>query len=173
MALPLDTGLLATPRRSSLERALCLFTDVRPGEGLTALVMVANVFLILCAYYFVKPLRDGWIAIADIGGFSNVEVKAYTSFAQAARSSPMKSSSAVPYLRPGDHSLRRQRSAHQVPAAPAKGFEPATRHQSEHRPSRHRPSCTTMRSGVTDPWLGCTTARLTRSRRAWSDRPQQ
>jgi AAA family ATP:ADP antiporter len=82
MALPVDTGLLATPRRSPLERALCLFTDVRPGEGLTALVMMANVFLILCAYYFVKPLRDGWIAIADIGGFSNVEVKAYTSFAQ-------------------------------------------------------------------------------------------
>jgi AAA family ATP:ADP antiporter len=82
MALPLDTGLLATPRRSPLERALCLFTDVRPGEGPTAVVMVANVFLILCAYYFVKPLRDGWIAIADIGGISNVEVKAYTSFAQ-------------------------------------------------------------------------------------------
>jgi AAA family ATP:ADP antiporter len=82
MALPVDTSLLATPRRSPLERALCLFTDVRPGEGLTAVVMVANVFLILCAYYFVKPLRDGWIAIADIGGFSNVEVKAYTSFAQ-------------------------------------------------------------------------------------------
>ena len=82
MALPVDTGLLVTPRRSALERALCLFTDVRPGEGPTAVVMVANVFLILCAYYFVKPLRDGWIAIADIGGFSNVEVKAYTSFAQ-------------------------------------------------------------------------------------------
>ena len=63
MALPVDTSLLATPRRSPLERVLCLFTDVRPGEGLTAFVMVANVFLILCAYYFVKPLRDGWIAI--------------------------------------------------------------------------------------------------------------
>jgi len=82
MAFPVDTSLLATPRRTPLERALCLFTDVRPGEGLTAVVMVANVFLILCAYYFVKPLRDGWIAIADIGGISNVEVKAYTSFAQ-------------------------------------------------------------------------------------------
>jgi len=83
MALPVDTSLLAASRRSPLERVLCLFTDVRPGEGLTAVVMVANVFLILCAYYFVKPLRDGWIAIADIGGFSNVEVKAYTSFAQS------------------------------------------------------------------------------------------
>ena len=63
MALPVDTSLLATPRRSPLERGLRLFTDVRAGEGVTALVMFANVFLILCAYYFVKPLRDGWIAI--------------------------------------------------------------------------------------------------------------
>ncbi len=81
MALPYPTTLLV-PRRSALERALGVFTDVRAGEGVTALVMVANVFLILCAYYFVKPLRDGWIAIADIGGISSMEVKAYTSFAQ-------------------------------------------------------------------------------------------
>jgi len=70
-------------RLSALERALRLFTDVRPGEGLTALIMFADVFLILCAYYFVKPLRDGWIAAAAIKGFSSVEVKAYTSFAQS------------------------------------------------------------------------------------------
>jgi AAA family ATP:ADP antiporter len=81
MALPYD-GSLLVPRRTALERALGVFTDVRAGEGVTALVMVANVFLILCAYYFVKPLRDGWIAIADIGGLSSMEVKAYTSFAQ-------------------------------------------------------------------------------------------
>jgi len=82
MALPVDTSLVAGSRRSTLERVLCLFSEVRPGEGVSALVMVANVFLILCAYYFVKPLRDGWIAIADIGGLTNMEVKAYTSFAQ-------------------------------------------------------------------------------------------
>src|SRR5215831_2706139 len=58
MALPYD-GSLLVPRRTALERALGVFTDVRAGEGVTALVMVANVFLILCAYYFVKPLRDG------------------------------------------------------------------------------------------------------------------
>lgn len=80
MTMPVDT--LALPRRSALERVLCLFTDVQPGEGVTAVVMVANVFLILCAYYFVKPLRDGWIAISEIGGISTMEVKAYTSFAQ-------------------------------------------------------------------------------------------
>jgi len=80
MAVPVNS--LVLPQRSLLERVLSVFTEVQPGEGLTALQMVANVFLILCSYYFVKPLRDGWIAISDIGGISTMEVKAYTSFAQ-------------------------------------------------------------------------------------------
>ncbi len=70
-------------QRSVSERVLGLFTEVRPGEGATALLMFANVFLILCAYYFVKPLREGWIAISDISGLSKMEVKAYSSFAQS------------------------------------------------------------------------------------------
>jgi AAA family ATP:ADP antiporter len=45
--------------------------------------MLANVFLILCAYYFIKPLREGWIAVSDISGLSKMEVKAYTGFAQS------------------------------------------------------------------------------------------
>lgn len=70
-------------KRSKLERFLCIFTDVRPGEGADALLMFANVFLILCAYYFIKPLREGWIAVSDIGGLSKMEVKAYSSFGQS------------------------------------------------------------------------------------------
>jgi ATP:ADP antiporter, AAA family len=77
------TDPLGPARLSSLDRLLRLFTEVRPGEGFTAVVMFANVFLILCAYYFVKPLRDGWIAASAVEGFSSVEVKAYTSFAQS------------------------------------------------------------------------------------------
>ena len=68
---------------STTERFLGLFTDVEPGEGGTALMMFANVFLILLAYYFIKPLREGWIAISDIEGLSKMEVKAYSSFAQS------------------------------------------------------------------------------------------
>jgi len=68
---------------SPLERFLRLFTDVRPGEGSTALLMFANVFLVLCAYYFVKPLREGWISVSSIEGLSRMEVKAYSSFLQA------------------------------------------------------------------------------------------
>lgn len=68
---------------SYTERVLQLFTDVRAGEGSTALLMFANVFLVLCAYYFVKPLREGWIAVSDIPALSKMEVKAYSSFGQS------------------------------------------------------------------------------------------
>ena len=68
---------------SRTERLLRLFTEVKPGEGGTALMMFANVFLILLAYYFIKPLREGWIAVSDIEGLTKMEVKAYSSFAQS------------------------------------------------------------------------------------------
>jgi AAA family ATP:ADP antiporter len=68
---------------STTERFLRLFTEVRPGEGPTAVMMFANVFLILLAYYFIKPLREGWIAVSDVQGLSKMEVKAYSSFAQS------------------------------------------------------------------------------------------
>jgi len=68
---------------SASERFLCLFTEVKPGEGPTAMMMFANVFLILLAYYFIKPLREGWIAVSEIQGLSKMEVKAYSSFAQS------------------------------------------------------------------------------------------
>ena len=65
---------------SQTERFLQLFTEIKAGEGSTAMLMFANVFLILCAYYFIKPLREGWIAVSDIEGLSKMEVKAYSSF---------------------------------------------------------------------------------------------
>jgi len=72
-----------TVKLSRTERFLRLFTDVRAGEGCTAVLMFANVFLILCAYYFIKPLREGWIAISGIPSLSKMEVKAYSSFGQS------------------------------------------------------------------------------------------
>lgn len=68
---------------SKLERFLRIFTEIRSGEGATALIMFANVFLILLAYYFIKPLREGWIAVSDVSGLSKMEVKAYSSFFQS------------------------------------------------------------------------------------------
>jgi AAA family ATP:ADP antiporter len=40
--------------------------------------MFANVFLILCAYYFIKPLRDGWLSVSGIPGLTPLELKAYS-----------------------------------------------------------------------------------------------
>lgn len=69
-------------RLSRLERFLCLFTEVRPGEGVTAVLMFLNVFLLLCAYYFVKPLREAWLSVTDVMGFSPIELKAYSAWIQ-------------------------------------------------------------------------------------------
>lgn len=68
---------------SGLERVLRVFTDVRPGEGRTALLMFTNVFLILCAYYFIKPLREGWLSVSGVAGLSKLELRAYTAFGQS------------------------------------------------------------------------------------------
>jgi len=70
-------------RLTPLERFLGIFTDIRPGEGITGVLLFANVFLILCAYYFIKPLRDSWLAVSIIEGLKPMEVKAYSSFGQS------------------------------------------------------------------------------------------
>jgi len=67
------------PRRA-LERFLCLFADVRDGEGPQLLLLALNVFLILTAYYVMKPVREALI-LAQPGG---AEIKSYAYAAQAA-----------------------------------------------------------------------------------------
>jgi len=69
--------LTARNDRSPLERALGVFTDVHAGEGLTALLLALNVFLILMAYYVLKPVREALI----LGGGSP-ELKSYMSAVQ-------------------------------------------------------------------------------------------
>jgi AAA family ATP:ADP antiporter len=71
----------AAPTR--LERVLRLFAPVEPEEGVTSLILVANIFLILMAYYFIKPVREGWLAVSLFQGFSKLEVKAYSAFGQS------------------------------------------------------------------------------------------
>ena len=44
-----------------LERLLRIFADVRPGEAATALLLALNVFLILMAYYVLKPVREALV----------------------------------------------------------------------------------------------------------------
>jgi AAA family ATP:ADP antiporter len=54
-----------------------LFTDVKPGEATTALLMSLNIFLILMAYYVLKPVREALIL-----GEGSAELKTYMSAAQ-------------------------------------------------------------------------------------------
>src|SRR5580658_4823742 len=66
------------PRRNLLERTLSVAGDVRPGEGLGALILTINLFTLLGAYYLLKTVRESLI-LAEGGA----EVKAYSSAAQA------------------------------------------------------------------------------------------
>lgn len=62
---------------SWLDRSLRIFTDVRRGEGLTGVIMLASVFFILTAYYLFKPAREGLLATAGVEAISKIELKAY------------------------------------------------------------------------------------------------
>jgi AAA family ATP:ADP antiporter len=68
---------------STLERLLLLFTEIRPGEGATGVILLFSVFLLLAAYYFIKPARDGLLAVSPIQGLSETELKAYSGLAQS------------------------------------------------------------------------------------------
>ena len=74
---------MATPNSESpgspLDRLLRIFTDVKAGEGGTAVLLSLNIFLILMAYYVLKPVREALI----LGGGS-AELKTYMSAAQVA-----------------------------------------------------------------------------------------
>jgi AAA family ATP:ADP antiporter len=65
--------------RSALERALGVFTEVRRGEGATVLALAVNIFLILMAYYLIKPVREALILSVPGGA----ELKSYAAAGQA------------------------------------------------------------------------------------------
>ena len=48
-------------KKSALERTLSIFADVRPGEGLSAILLAANVFYLLAFYSVLKVVRDALI----------------------------------------------------------------------------------------------------------------
>ena len=65
-------------RKSGLDRALSLFADVRAGEGMTALLMLVNIFLLLICYSVIKTVREPLILLG--GG---AEVRSYAAAGQA------------------------------------------------------------------------------------------
>jgi ATP:ADP antiporter, AAA family len=66
------------PTKSWLDRALSLFTEVRAGEGATALLLAANIFSILAFYSVLKVVRES--LILSEGG---AVVKSYSAAGQA------------------------------------------------------------------------------------------
>jgi AAA family ATP:ADP antiporter len=69
----------AATHASPLERLLGLFTVVRPGEGIIAIALALNVFLILTTYYLIKPVREAMILSVPGGP----EIKSYAAAGQA------------------------------------------------------------------------------------------
>src|SRR5881394_1969647 len=64
--------------KSWLDRALTPFTDVRSGEGATALLMLVNIFLLLICYSVIKTVREPLILLG--GG---AEARSYSAAGQA------------------------------------------------------------------------------------------
>ncbi len=62
-----------------LERFLSLFAEVHAGEGRSTVLLTLSVFLLLTAYYIIKPVRE---ALILAGG--GAEIKSYASAGQAA-----------------------------------------------------------------------------------------
>jgi AAA family ATP:ADP antiporter len=67
----------APAQPSTLDRLLRPFADVRAGEGVTALLLSANVFVLLTCYSVLKPVREALIL-----GQGSAEIKSYTAAGQ-------------------------------------------------------------------------------------------
>jgi AAA family ATP:ADP antiporter len=65
--------------KSALDRTLSIFADVRPGEGLSAVLLAANVFYLLAFYSVLKIVRDALI-LSEAGAVA----AAYAAAGQAA-----------------------------------------------------------------------------------------
>jgi AAA family ATP:ADP antiporter len=66
------------PARTPLDRFLSLFAEVRGGEGVSTVLLALNVFLLLSAYYIIKPVREALILTEG-----SAEIKSYASAGQA------------------------------------------------------------------------------------------
>ena len=79
-----------TARPGLLDRLLGIFSEVHPGEGSRALLMLVNVFLILVSYYIIKTVREPLILSTEVPGFllalgikSAAEIKTFAAAGQA------------------------------------------------------------------------------------------
>jgi ATP:ADP antiporter, AAA family len=73
----MDTNPKMTAPGGIFNRFLRAFADVRPGESRNALLLALNIFLILTAYYVLKPVREALIL-----NQGSAELKSYLSAGQ-------------------------------------------------------------------------------------------
>lgn len=69
---------ISREKKSVTERAMSVVTEVRAGEGTGVLLLGLNVFLLLLAYYLLRPVREALI-LTEAGA----EARAYSSAGQA------------------------------------------------------------------------------------------
>jgi AAA family ATP:ADP antiporter len=74
----MDGTTKGAPSRGLCERFLGLFTVVLPGEAPKALLLALNIFLLLLAYYLIKPVRDALLLAGN-----EAAIKSYLGAAQA------------------------------------------------------------------------------------------
>jgi len=74
-----DDAMPSREGRGLLDRVLGVFAEVRAGEGLTALLLMVNLFSLLAAYYLLKTIREPLILTTKGGA----EVKSYAAAAIA------------------------------------------------------------------------------------------
>src|SRR5262245_14964097 len=70
-------GESSQARKGALDRFLSIFADVKAGEGLLAIIMTLNVFLLLNSYYVLKPIRDSLIGNTTLFGIEGDQLKSY------------------------------------------------------------------------------------------------
>jgi ATP:ADP antiporter, AAA family len=74
-----DVATTSDRPKGPLDRILGIFTEVHGGEGVTALLLMLNIFLLLAAYYLLKTIREPLILSVPGGA----EVKSYSAAATA------------------------------------------------------------------------------------------
>jgi ATP:ADP antiporter, AAA family len=74
-----DANIPSQGRKGLLDRVLGLFTEVHGGEGVTAILLMLNIFLLLAAYSMLKTIREPLILTVPGGA----EVKSYAAAAIA------------------------------------------------------------------------------------------
>ena len=74
-----DAGTPDRTPKGLLDRVLGVFTDVRGGEGITAILLMLNIFFLLAAYSMLKTIREPLVLTVPGGA----EVKSYAAAAIA------------------------------------------------------------------------------------------